>query len=112
MSAPCRARASTGTTPPGSWSDEPSLQRPPHGCRGATDGPGGGSLRNHVGPREGRRQILPSPIFLLIVALAVAGGVLAWEADLHSTLARIGVFVLVVSGWIVSVCLHEFAHAY
>lgn len=66
---------------------------------------------NH--PFDARRTaVRPSPIFLLIVALAVAGGVLAWEADLDSNLARIGVFVLVVSGWIVSVCLHEFAHAY
>jgi Zn-dependent protease len=51
-------------------------------------------------------------VFLLVVALAVAGGVLAWDADLDSVRAEAGVFVLVVFGWVVSLCLHEFAHAY
>ncbi|MFF0493820.1 site-2 protease family protein [Nocardia sp. NPDC004068] len=52
-------------------------------------------------------------MFLLIVAATVAGGVLAWLAEpWSSTQARIGVFVMVVFGWIVSVCLHEFGHAY
>ncbi len=70
-------------------------------------------MRNHVGPRERRRQILPSPIFLLIVGLTVAGGAVAWYAeDWTSTQASVGVFVMVVFGWIVSVCLHEFGHAY
>ncbi|KAA0017065.1 site-2 protease family protein [Antrihabitans cavernicola] len=54
----------------------------------------------------------PSPVFLAVVALAVAGSVIAWNADLHSVLAHVGVFVLVVFGWIVTLCLHEFAHAY
>ncbi|RMI29348.1 site-2 protease family protein [Nocardia stercoris] len=56
--------------------------------------------------------IHPSPVFLLIVAIAVGGGVLAWVSDVWSAPARVGVFVLVVAGWIVSVCLHEFGHAY
>ncbi|MCM6777331.1 site-2 protease family protein [Nocardia sp. CDC159] len=57
--------------------------------------------------------VRPSPVFLLIVALAAVGGALAWDAEhWSSTQARIGVFVLVVFGWIVSVCLHEFGHAY
>jgi Zn-dependent protease len=51
-------------------------------------------------------------VFLLVVVLAVAGGVLAWDADLDSVRAKAGVFVLVVFGWVVSLCLHEFAHAY
>lgn len=62
--------------------------------------------------RPGRGAVRPSPVFLLVVAIAVAGGVLAWTSELTSTRAEIGVFVLVVAGWIVSLCLHEFAHAY
>jgi Zn-dependent protease len=56
--------------------------------------------------------VRPSPVFLGIVALAAAGGALAWRNDTTSNTARAGVFVLVVAGWIVSLCLHEFAHAY
>ena len=55
---------------------------------------------------------LPSPVFLALVALTVAGGALAAYAPLDSRLARVGVFVFIVAGWLVSVCLHEFAHAY
>lgn len=65
-------------------------------------------------PQVGRTSgaVRPSPVFLLFVAVAVAGGALAWDADLFSRQAKVGVFILVVAGWIVSVCLHEFAHAY
>ncbi|MGN2635451.1 site-2 protease family protein [Nocardia takedensis] len=63
-------------------------------------------------PRTGRGAVRPSPVFLLVVAIAVAGGVLAWISELDSTRAQIGVFLLVVAGWVVSLCLHEFAHAY
>ncbi len=59
-----------------------------------------------------RGAIRPSPVFLLVVLLAVAGGALAWNAELDSAWAKAGVFVLVVFGWVVSLCLHEFAHAY
>ncbi|MDF3303513.1 site-2 protease family protein [Rhodococcus koreensis] len=56
--------------------------------------------------------VRPSPVFLLVVAVAVAGGVLAWRAERESVLGHVGVFVLVVAGWVVTLCLHEFAHAY
>ncbi|TSD94426.1 site-2 protease family protein [Skermania sp. ID1734] len=59
-----------------------------------------------------RALIRPSPVFLGVLVLAVAGGVIAWRSDVGSTAARIGVVLLVVFGWIVTVCLHEFAHAY
>lgn len=59
-----------------------------------------------------RRRVRPSPVFLAVVAITIAGGVLAWTAQSPaSTSARIGVFVLVLAGWIVTVCLHEFGHA-
>ncbi|OZC48140.1 hypothetical protein CH292_06140 [Rhodococcus sp. 14-2470-1a] len=60
-----------------------------------------------------RRRVRPSPVFLAVVAAAVVGGVVAWTAQSPADVsARIGVFVLVLAGWIVTVCLHEFGHAY
>jgi Zn-dependent protease len=50
-------------------------------------------------------------VVLLFVAAALAGGVLAWRAGFDTGLARLGVFVLVVAGWVVSLSLHEFSHA-
>ena len=55
----------------------------------------------------------PSPIFLAIVALTAVGGVLAWlSADTNRPLAYVGVFTFVIAGLLVSLCLHEFAHAF
>ncbi len=60
-----------------------------------------------------RQSVRPSPVFLALVAFTAAGGVLAWTAA-QSTgpAARAGVFVFVIGGWLVSLCLHEFGHAY
>ena len=55
----------------------------------------------------------PSPVFLAIVALTAAGGAVAWfSAQDIRPMAYIGVFVFVIFGWLVSLCLHEFGHAY
>lgn len=67
--------------------------------------------------RPQRSSVRPHPIFLAIVALTAAGGALAWftpvPADGKPTaLAYVGVFVFVIFGWLVSLCLHEFGHAY
>ena len=60
-----------------------------------------------------RSPVLPSPVFVAVLAVAGVGGALAWTAeDVTSVAARLGVFVLVLAGWIASVCLHEFGHAY
>ncbi|MCV7432238.1 site-2 protease family protein [Mycolicibacterium bacteremicum] len=60
-----------------------------------------------------RQSVRPSPIFLAIVALTIAGGVGAWFcADRVEPLSYASVFVLVIAGWLVSLCLHEFGHAY
>jgi Zn-dependent protease len=60
-----------------------------------------------------RQSVRPSPVFLAIVAITAAGGVVAWLADRPGTpLSYVGVFVFVVFGWLVSLCLHEFGHAY
>lgn len=60
--------------------------------------------------RSLRRRRGPSPLFLLLVAVTVGGGVLA---SLDAATARTtGVVLLVLGGWAVSLCLHEFGHAY
>jgi Zn-dependent protease len=60
-----------------------------------------------------RRVVRPSPLFLVVVAVTVLGGVLAWSLDdFGSRAGDFGVFLFVLGGWIASVCLHEFAHAY
>ena len=60
-----------------------------------------------------RQSVRPSPIFLAIVAITAVGGVLAWlAAASHEPLAYVGVFTFVIAGWIVSLCLHEFGHAF
>ena len=54
----------------------------------------------------------PSPIFLALIGLTAVGGVLAWLAGTTvRPLAYAGVFVFVIAGWLVSLCLHEFGHA-
>lgn len=59
------------------------------------------------------QSVRPSPIFLAIVALTAVGGVLAWiAADAPDLLAYVGVFIFVIAGWVVTLCLHEFAHAF
>ncbi|OUS90109.1 site-2 protease family protein [Rhodococcus sp. NCIMB 12038] len=63
-------------------------------------------------PRARTTAVRPSPVFLLVVAVAVAGGVLAWRAERESVLGHVGVFLLVVAGWVVTLCVHEFAHAF
>ena len=60
-----------------------------------------------------QQSVRPSPVFLAICAVTAVGGVLAWLAESDRTpLAYLGVFVFVIAGWLVSLCLHEFAHAF
>jgi Zn-dependent protease len=63
----------------------------------------------------GRRRsaVRPSPLFLAFVAATVGGGLLAWnQSGVGSRLGDLGVFIFVLAGWVVSLCFHEFAHAY
>jgi Zn-dependent protease len=63
--------------------------------------------------RQRRRAVRPSPIFLAFVALAALGGWLSWrETSAGSRLGDLGVFLLVTGAWVMTLCLHEFAHAY
>ncbi|MGB0970187.1 MAG: site-2 protease family protein [Mycobacterium sp.] len=60
-----------------------------------------------------RQSVSPSPVFLAIVALTALGGAIAWfSAQSVQPMAYLGVFVFVIFGWLVSLCLHEFGHAY
>jgi Zn-dependent protease len=60
-----------------------------------------------------RRAVRPSPVFWAIVALTATGGAVAWFCGAEvRPLAYAGVFVFVIAGWTVSLCLHEFGHAY
>ncbi|WP_240274323.1 site-2 protease family protein [Mycobacterium ulcerans] len=58
-------------------------------------------------------SVRPSPIFLGLVGLTTVGAALAWLAGSSvRSLAYAGVFVFVIAGWLVSLCLHEFGHAF
>ncbi|MBW0101685.1 site-2 protease family protein [Pseudonocardia sp. KRD291] len=54
-----------------------------------------------------------SPWFFLLVGIAVIGGVLCVVATslTSEALAITGIVLLVLGGWAVSLCLHEFGHA-
>jgi Zn-dependent protease len=56
----------------------------------------------------GRELFRPSAVFLGVIALFVTGGVMAWRG--YGNIA-FDVFLFVMAGWIVSLCLHEYAHA-
>jgi Zn-dependent protease len=58
--------------------------------------------------RAPRNAFVPSPVFVGIVAIFAVSGVLIW-----TKFGNVGfdAFLFVVSGWVVSLCLHEYAHA-
>jgi Zn-dependent protease len=57
-------------------------------------------------------MVRPSPVFLAILAVTIAGGVLAGLGDeLDGAMVTTGTVLLVLGGWGVSLCLHEFGHA-
>lgn len=73
---------------------------------------GAGSFRD-VNIRGLNESVRPSPIFLAIVALTAVGGALAWLAGTSiRPLSYVAVFIFVIAGWLVSLCLHEFGHAF
>jgi Zn-dependent protease len=60
-----------------------------------------------------RGVVRPSPLFLSVLAVTALGGVIAWSTDTpQDRFGDFGVFLFVLGGWVASVCLHEFAHAY
>ncbi|MBO0870732.1 MAG: site-2 protease family protein [Micromonosporaceae bacterium] len=56
-------------------------------------------------PREAFR---PSGLFLSILALFVVSGVMLWT---RFGSLKLDVILFVISGWVISLCLHEYAHA-
>ncbi len=64
-----------------------------------------GRSERAVLPREAFR---PSAIFLGLVALFVVSGIMAWREFGSS---RFDVFLFVASGWVITLCLHEYSHA-
>src|SRR6185369_12815032 len=50
----------------------------------------------------------PSPSFLTVLAFFAMAGALLWT-QLGNV--RFNVFLFIVAGWVVSLCLHEYAHA-
>ena len=63
--------------------------------------------------RRRRRAVRPSPLFLVVLGVTALGGLLAWTAGgAGSRLGDLGVFLFVLGGWVVTLCFHEFAHAY
>ncbi|MFL6160695.1 MAG: site-2 protease family protein [Jatrophihabitantaceae bacterium] len=62
--------------------------------------------------RRPRARVRPSPIFLLVLALSVLSGWVCWNATADSRNTRVAVFVFIVAAWVVSLSLHEFAHAF
>ena len=62
-----------------------------------------------------RRSVFrPSPIFVGILAITIAGGIFAAVSsqDIRGVAATVGVVLIVLGGWTLSLCLHEFGHAY
>lgn len=58
------------------------------------------------------KGIRPSPVFLGILALTAFGGALAWSGEYGGPLSKLGAFIFVLAGWLTTLCLHEFGHAF
>ena len=51
---------------------------------------------------------MPSPVFVGILAVFVVSGWMCWTKFGN---VKVDVFLFIVTGWLVSLCLHEYAHA-
>ncbi|MCF2532813.1 site-2 protease family protein [Yinghuangia soli] len=60
-------------------------------------------------PGSQLRHVRPSPLFLAILLVFVISGAVLWNGDGEQ---KFTVFMFVMTGWLVSLCLHEFAHAF
>jgi Zn-dependent protease len=62
---------------------------------------------------RGSAAVRPSPVFLAIAAATVLCGLIAWRyGEDPSKQARIALFGFVLAAWMLSLCMHEFGHAY
>ena len=55
-----------------------------------------------------KNAFVPSPVFVGIVALTLVSGWMAWTGFGN---VRVDVFLFIICGWLLSLCLHEYAHA-
>jgi Zn-dependent protease len=68
--------------------------------------------------RDDRSAVQPSPVFFAVLGACVLFGLMTWRYGaisfpLESYAApRLALFGFVLTGWVVSLCLHEFGHAY
>jgi Zn-dependent protease len=63
---------------------------------------------NSISVNTPKNAFVPSPIFVGIVALTAVSGWMAWTGFGN---VRVDVFLFVICGWLLSLCLHEYAHA-
>jgi Zn-dependent protease len=68
-----------------------------------------GSHPTVMGTDDAKASVYPSPIFVLILGITILAGYIAYQGNIENGLP---VFVFVTGGWIVSLALHEFAHAF
>ncbi|MBV7282866.1 hypothetical protein KR227_10675, partial [Corynebacterium sp. TAE3-ERU30] len=64
-----------------------------------------------------RSVVRPSLLFYVILAVTVAGGALTTTLTFDENLERpvlptLGMFLLIIGGWALSLTLHEFGHAF
>lgn len=58
------------------------------------------------------RSVRPSPVFFSILGVTAVAGAFVWMATSDTRATRLGVFLFVMGGWLITLCLHEFAHAF
>ncbi|NKZ07083.1 site-2 protease family protein [Actinomadura latina] len=62
---------------------------------------------------RGSAAVRPSPVFLAIVAATVLCGLITWRYGENPVkAARLALFGFVLAAWMLSLCMHEFGHAY
>jgi Zn-dependent protease len=70
--------------------------------------------------RNGRSAVRPSPVFLGVLGACVLFGLMTWRYGAipftnppgSFAAPRLALFGFVLTAWVVSLCLHEFGHAY
>ncbi|MCW2522173.1 MAG: site-2 protease family protein [Frankiales bacterium] len=62
--------------------------------------------------RPARAGVRPSPVFLGILIATVLSGYYLWSSHTLDRGVQFGVFLFVILGWLVTLSLHEFAHAF
>jgi Zn-dependent protease len=62
--------------------------------------------------RPSRAIVRPSPIFVGILAATAVSGWYIWNSTTLSRGLEFGIFLFVIAGWLVTLCVHEFAHAF